>query len=135
MAEQTPEPFATGRIDVGNGHVLYYEQVGAREGAPVVYLHGGPGSGCTPGTRRYFDLKRHRAVLFDQQAAGRSTPRASDEGVHWASIDIHHHLDDIEQLREHLRVEQWIAFGISWGSVLGAAYAERHPERVHNRRP
>jgi proline iminopeptidase len=130
MAEQAPEPFATGRLDVGDGHVLYYEQVGAREGTPVVYLHGGPGAGCTPGARRYFDLQRHRAVLFDQRAAGRSTPHASEEGAHWASIDMARHIGDIEQLREHLGIERWIVFGISWGSVLGAVYAERHPERV-----
>jgi proline iminopeptidase len=130
MAGQTLEPFATGRLDVGDGHVLYYEQVGAPERTPVVYLHGGPGSGCTPGARRNFDPQRHRAVLFDQRAAGRSTPHASGEGVHWASIDMSHHVGDIEQLREHLGIERWIVFGLSWGSVLGATYAERHPDRV-----
>ena len=130
MDEQIPEPFMTGRLDVGDGHVLYYEQVGSPAGTPVVYLHGGPGSGCSPGARGNFDPQRHRAVLFDQRAAGRSTPHASDDGVHWASIDMDHHVSDIEQLREHLRIDRWIVFGISWGSVLGATYAERNPERV-----
>jgi proline iminopeptidase len=130
MSESAPEPFATGHLDVGDGHVLYYEQAGAREGTPVIYLHGGPGSGCMDRWRRYVDLRRHRAVLFDQRAAGRSTPHASEEGVDWASIDMSHHIADIEQLREHLAIEGWIVFGGSWGSVLGAAYAERHPERV-----
>ena len=130
MSPAPPEPFATGRLDVGDGHVLYYEQVGNPVGTPIVFLHGGPGSGCTPADRRNFDLGRHHAVLFDQRAAGRSTPHASDEGVHWASIDMDHHVADIEQLREHLGIEQWIVFGISWGSVLGATYAERHPDRV-----
>jgi len=130
MAEQTPEPFAAGRLDVGDGHVLYYEQVGAPEGTPVVYLHGGPGSGCTPSARRYFDPERHRVGLFDQRAAGRSTPHASDEGVNWASIDMDHHVADIERLREHLAIERWVVFGLSWGSVLAATYAERHPKRV-----
>jgi proline iminopeptidase len=125
-----PEPFATGRLDVGDGHVLYFEQVGDPEGTPVVYVHGGPGSGCTPGARWNFDLQRHRAVLFDQRAAGRSTPHASEDDVHWASIDMAHHVADIERLREHLGIDRWIVFGISWGSVLGATYAERHPERV-----
>lgn len=125
-----PKPFDTGRLDVGDGHVLYFEQVGAPEGMPVVYLHGGPGSGCTPGARRSFDLRRHRAVLYDQRGAGRSIPHASGDGVHWASIDMDHHIADIERLREHLGIERWIVFGISWGSVLGATYAERHPERV-----
>ena len=130
MTEQLPEPFATGLLDVGDGHVLYYEQVGVPEGAPILYLHGGPGTGCTPRARRYFDLQRHRAVLFDQRAAGRSTPHASDDGVHWESIDMDHHLCDIELLRDHLGIERWVVFGISWGSVLGATYAEHHPERV-----
>lgn len=130
MAEPIPEPFATGRLDVGDGHVLYYEQVGSAEGTPVVHLHGGPGAGCTPGGRRFFDPRRHRAVLFDQRSAGRSTPHASEESVDWASIDMDHHVGDIERLREHLGIERWIVFGVSWGSVLGATYAERHPERV-----
>ena len=130
MASPAPEPFATGRLEVGDGHVLYYEEIGSPEGTPVVYLHGGPGSGCTPGARANFDPERHRAVLFDQRAAGRSTPHASEEGVHWASVDLVHHIADIEQLREHLGIERWMVFGLSWGSVLGATYAERHRDRV-----
>jgi proline iminopeptidase len=124
------EPFDVGFLDVGHGHVLYYEQVGRPDGTPVVYLHGGPGSGCTPGARRNFDVSRHRGILFDQRAAGRSTPYAADEGVHWASMDMDHHVGDIERLRRHLGVDRWIVTGGSWGSVLGIAYAERHPERV-----
>lgn len=132
MLTQRPpaEPFDAGFLDVGDGHVLAYEQVGRRDGTPVVYLHGGPGSGCTPGARANFDPTRHRAVLFDQRASGRSTPYASDDDVHWASIDMDHHVRDIEQLREHLGIDAWIVFGLSWGSVLGITYAERHPEGV-----
>ena len=70
------------------------------------------------------------AVLFDQRAAGRSTPHASGNDVDWTSIDMDHHVRDIEQLREHLGIDRWIVFGLSWGSVLGLTYAERHPERV-----
>jgi proline iminopeptidase len=130
VSEPHPEPFATDRLDVGDGHVLHVEQLGNPQGMPVVYLHGGPGTGCTPGARRYFDTQRHRAVMFDQRAAGQSTPQASEEGVHWASIDMDHHVADIERLRQHLGIERWVVFGISWGSVLGATYAERHPDRV-----
>jgi proline iminopeptidase len=130
MPDEVPEPFDTGRLDVGDGHVLYYEQVGHPDGAPVVYLHGGPGSGFTPGARGNFDARRHRAVLFDQRAAGHSTPYAADQRVHWGSIDMDHHVHDIEQLREHLGITRWIVFGLSWGSVLALTYAERHPERV-----
>ena len=75
-------------------------------------------------------MHRHRAVLFDQRSAGRSTPHASDEAVHWDSIDMDHHVDDIERLRHHLGIERWIVFGLSWGSVLAMTYAERHPARV-----
>jgi len=130
MPSQPPEPYDSGMLDVGDGNVLYFEQVGNAAGTPVVYLHGGPGSGCTPGSRSSFDAVLHRAVLFDQRAAGRSTPHASEEGVPWETIDIDHHVGDIERLREHLGVDRWIVFGVSWGSVLGATYAERHPDRV-----
>lgn len=130
MPKELPEPFDSGRLDVGDGHVLSYEQVGHTDGAPIVYLHGGPGSGYTPGARGNFDERRHRAVLFDQRASGHSTPYAADDGVQWASIDMDHHVRDIELLREHLGIERWIVFGLSWGSVLGLTYAERHPERV-----
>ncbi len=130
MAGPTAEPFSTGRLDVGDGHVLHYEQVGRVEGTPVVYLHGGPGSGCTPGARHLFDRQHHRAVLFDQRAAGRSTPYAAADDVHWASVDMDHHVADIERLRQHLGIDRWIVCGMSWGSVLGLTYAERHPERV-----
>ena len=130
MPSQPPPPFASGTLDVGDGHVIYYEEVGSPAGTPIVYVHGGPGTGCTAGTRENFDVRRHRAVLFDQRAAGRSTPHASEEGVSWESIDMDHHVADIEHLREHLNIQQWIVFGTSWGSVLGATYAERHPDRV-----
>src|SRR6476646_9941483 len=117
-------------LDVGSGHTLYFEEIGDPRGTPVVYLHGGPGSGCTPGARANFDPQRHRAVLFDQRSAGRSTPHASEPHVDWSTIDMDHHLADIEQLREHLGIDRWIVFGLSWGSVLGATYAERHPDRT-----
>ena len=129
-SHRAPEPFASGRLPVGNGHVLHWEQFGAADGVPVVYLHGGPGSGCTSGIRRAFDPSVHRAVLFDQRSAGRSTPHASEGDVDWSSIDMDHHLSDIEALRDHLGIDRWIVFGVSWGSVLGATYAERHPDRV-----
>ena len=130
MTDALPVPFARGRLDVGDGHVLYFEQVGNPGGVPVLHLHGGPGSGCTPETRQHVDPRRHRAVLFDQRAAGRSTPHASEDAVDWASIDMAHHVADIEQLRRHLDIDTWVVFGRSWGSVLGLTYAERHPERV-----
>lgn len=125
-----PQPYATGLLDVGDGHHLYYEEVGTRDGKPAVYLHGGPGSGTTVNQRSNFDPDRYRPVLFDQRAAGRSTPHASEEGVHWASITMDRHIADLEQLRRHLGIDRWLVFGVSWGSVLGATYAERHPDVV-----
>jgi proline iminopeptidase len=124
------EPFDSGWLDVGDGHRLFYEQLGAEAGIPIVYLHGGPGSGCALSARRLFDPRRHRAVLFDQRAAGRSTPAASTANVHWSSIDMDHHIADIERLRDHLGLDRWAVTGASWGSVLALTYAERHPHRV-----
>ncbi|MEY2397276.1 MAG: proline iminopeptidase [Actinomycetota bacterium] len=130
MPSSALEPFDQGGLEVGDGHVLYYEQLGNPHGSPAVYLHGGPGSGATARARRDFDPELHRAVLFDQRSSGRSTPHASEENVAWSAIDMDHHVADIEALRVHLGIDSWIVFGVSWGTVLGATYAERHPDRV-----
>lgn len=118
-------PFAEHRLAVGAGHVLHIEECGRPDGLPVVFLHGGPGSGCTPAHRRFFDPARFRAVLFDQRGAHRSSPQG---GRRANTTD--HLVADIERVREALGIEAWIVFGGSWGSLLGLAYAQQHPERV-----
>lgn len=119
------EPYEHGWLDVGDGHRVYWELCGNPKGKPVVFLHGGPGGGCSPNQRRQFDPKRYRILLFDQRGCGRSTPYASLEAnTTW------HLVADIERLREMLGVERWMVFGGSWGSTLALAYAETHPERV-----
>jgi proline iminopeptidase len=120
------EPYRSGRLDVGDGHVLYWEQCGNPEGKPAVMLHGGPGAGCSPDHRRQFDPERYNVTLFDQRGCGRSTPFASLEAnTTW------HLVADIERLRtEVARVDEWLVFGGSWGSTLSLCYAQAHPERV-----
>ena len=124
------EPHDHGMLDVGDGHRVYWEVCGNPAGKPAVVLHGGPGSGCTSGWRRWFDPDAYRVVLFDQRGCGRSTPHASDAAADLATNTTHHLLADIERLRDHVGIERWLVFGGSWGSTLGLAYAERHPERV-----
>lgn len=124
------QPDDHGRLDVGDGHRLYWETCGEPAGRPAVVLHGGPGSGCTPGARRFFDPAAYRIVLLDQRGAGRSTPHASEPGPHLATNTTWHLVADLERLREHLAIDRWLLFGGSWGSTLALAYAERHPERV-----
>ena len=124
------EPFETGMLDVGDGQSLHWETCGDPAGRPALVLHGGPGSGCTPGVRRFFDPAAFRTVLFDQRNCGRSLPNASDPAVSLAANTTAHQLADIEALRRHLGIERWLVFGSSWGSVLGLAYAQRYPERV-----
>ena len=126
------EPYDTFMLPVGDGHELYVEQSGNPDGKPVIFVHGGPGSGTSPRQRRVFDPERYRIVLFDQRMAGRSTPHASttvDPGV-WATNTTWHLVADMERIREHLGIERWQVFGGSWGSCLSLAYAEAHPERV-----
>lgn len=115
------EPYANGMLDVGDGHRMYFEQCGAPGGVPVVFLHGGPGSGCVARHRRFFDPARYRIVLFDQRGCGRSTPRG--ELKHNTTA---HLVADIERLRAHLGIERWLVFGGSWGSSLGLAYCAAH---------
>lgn len=132
MAQTYPEvePYETGLLEVGDGHVLYWETVGEPGGIPAVYLHGGPGSGSTPGGRRKFDPNAYRAVLFDQRGCGRSRPLASGAGSDLSTNTTDHLVTDIERLREHLGIERWVVLGLSWGVTLGLVYAQRHPERV-----
>lgn len=119
------EPRRTGRLEVSDGHSLYWEESGRADGAPVVFLHGGPGAGSAPIHRQFFDPAHYRIVIFDQRGAGRSTPAASVVANTTA-----HLVDDIERLREHLAIQRWVVFGGSWGSTLGLAYAQAFPERV-----
>jgi proline iminopeptidase len=124
------EPYATGMLDVGDGHSLYWETCGNPEGKPAVMLHGGPGAGCTPGMRRAFDPDRYRVVLFDQRNSGRSTPYAGDPEVDLSANTTPHLVADLERLREHLGIDRWLVWGGSWGTTLAFAYAEAFPERV-----
>ncbi len=117
------EPYESGMFPVGDGHELYYELCGNPKGKPVVFLHGGPGSGSGPEHRRFFDPKRYRILVFDQRGAGRSTPTASI-----GNNTTQHLIHDIEKLREMLGVTRWVVFGGSWGSTLALAYAAAHPE-------
>jgi proline iminopeptidase len=119
------EPYRSGRLEVGDGHSLYWEQSGNPDGLPAVFLHGGPGAGSSPAHRRQFDPKCWNVLLFDQRGCGRSTPHASLEAnTTWDLVA------DIEWLRELAGVEKWLVFGGSWGSTLALAYAQAHPERV-----
>ena len=119
------DPFDQRMLNVGDGHRIYVEQCGNPEGVPVVVLHGGPGGGCSPAMRRYFDPAHYRIVLFDQRGCGRSRPHASVEAnTTW------HLVRDIELIRETLGIENWVVFGGSWGATLGLIYAQSHPTRV-----
>ncbi len=124
------EPHQYGMLDVGDGNEIYWEVCGNPRGKSAVVLHGGPGSGCTVEMRRYFDPVSYRIVLFDQRNCGRSKPHASDRNLDLSRNTTQHLIADIETLREHLKIERWLVFGGSWGSTLGLAYAEAHPDRV-----
>jgi proline iminopeptidase len=127
MPELYPDilPYAVHRLAVDDRHALYVEECGTAKGIPALFLHGGPGAGCEPYHRRFFDPTRYRVVLFDQRGAGRSIPHADlSDNTTW------HLVDDIERIRELLGIERWLVFGGSWGSTLALAYAQTHPERV-----
>jgi proline iminopeptidase len=117
------EPYHQGRLKVSELHTLYFEESGNPQGKPIVALHGGPGGGSIPQYRQYFNPEKWRIVLFDQRGCGKSTPHAElEDNTTWDLVS------DIEKLRVHLGISQWVVFGGSWGSTLALAYSETHPE-------
>ncbi|MBO9625088.1 MAG: prolyl aminopeptidase [Microbacterium sp.] len=124
------EPYETGELLVGDGHRMYWEVSGNPDGKPVVFLHGGPGSGTSPWQRRFFDPERYRIVLLDQRGCGRSTPHAGEPDADLRFVTTAHLIADIELLRRNLGIEKWQVFGGSWGSALALAYAQAHPDAV-----
>lgn len=119
------KPFNQHKIEVDSLHKLYVEECGDPEGLPVLFVHGGPGAGCTADDRRFFDPMRYRIILFDQRGCGRSKPHGSLE-----SNDTQSLIRDMETIREYLGVQRWILFGGSWGSTLSLLYAQKFAERV-----
>jgi proline iminopeptidase len=124
------EPYDQGLLDVGDGNRVYWEVCGNPYGKPVVFLHGGPGGGCTPAHRRLFDPNAYRIILLDQRGCGRSVPHASAPDADLSTNTTWHLVADLEKLRDHLGIDRWQVFGGSWGSALALAYAETHPSRV-----
>ncbi len=119
------EPYERTHIDVGDGHTVYVEQSGKRNGMPVLFVHGGPGGGTGPVQRRFFDPAKYRIILFDQRGCGRSRPHASlDHNT------THHLIADMEVIRRAFGIDRWMLFGGSWGSTLALLYAQAYPERV-----
>jgi proline iminopeptidase len=119
------EPYRTGHLRVSPLHEIYFEECGNPRGKPAVFVHGGPGAGADARSRRFFDPRRYRIVVFDQRGCGRSRPHASlVVNTTW------HLVADMDRLREHLDIDRWLVFGGSWGSTLALAYPQKHPRRV-----
>ena len=126
------EPYDSGLLDVGDGHKMYYEQSGNKEGVPCVFLHGGPGAGCDARSRTFFDPAFYRIICLDQRGSGRSVPNASDDlKGSLVGQTTQKLVDDIELLRTHIGIEKWgLVLGGSWGATLALAYAQTYPAQV-----
>ena len=134
------KPTEFGHLELPHGQKIYWEALGSKAGEPIVMLHGGPGAGCSPMSRRFFDLKKYRVILWDQRGCGRSAlpqEHLSDQELKTARREMLKHLSfdnmilDMEALRAHLKIERWSVFGGSWGTTLALGYAQRFPERVN----
>lgn len=123
------EPYDRGLLDAGDGNAIYWESCGDPSGKAAVYLHGGPGSGCGPGARRFFDPQTYRIVLFDQRGCGRSRPLLTNREQIQTNT-TQHLISDLELLRKHLSIDRWTMLGGSWGTTLALAYAQEYPQRV-----
>lgn len=119
------KPNQSFHLDVGDGHSLYVEESGSKDGVPLIYLHGGPGAGCDPVHRRYSDPEKYRIILFDQRGCARSKPHGCVENNTTQAL-----IGDLEKIREELKIDKWVLMGGSWGATLALAYAQEYPERV-----
>lgn len=119
------EPFQKGYLNVSDIHEIYYELCGNPDGIPVFVIHGGPGGGCNPYMRRFFNPDKYLIVLHDQRGCGRSRPINELKDNTTNAL-----IGDIEQLRLHLNLEKMVLFGGSWGSTLSLAYAEEYPDNI-----
>ncbi|MBU2965131.1 prolyl aminopeptidase [Amphritea sp. 2_MG-2023] len=119
------KPYKQHQLAVDDLHTLYIEESGNAQGIPVLFIHGGPGGGTSGTHRKFFDPEKYRIILFDQRGCGQSTPHAELTGNTTQNL-----ISDIEQIRQHLNIDQWLLFGGSWGSTLSLLYAESYPERV-----
>jgi len=119
------KPYARHLVEVDDLHQIYVDESGSPDGIPVVFVHGGPGSGCEYDSRCFFNPAKYRIILFDQRGSGRSKPHAEVK-----NNTTPHLIDDMEQVRQFLKIDQWMLFGGGWGSMLSVAYAEVHPEQV-----
>ncbi len=124
------DPNRSGHLDVGDGHRIYWEEAGNPHGKPALFLHGGPGTGCSSNAHRMFNPALYRSIVFDQRNCGRSTPHASTAAIDLSTNTTENLLGDMERLRVALGVDRWLLFGGSWGATLALAYAQRHIERV-----
>jgi len=109
-------------LDVGDQHKIYIEQSGDPDGIPVLYLHGGPGGGSSENHRRYFNPEKYRIIIFDQRGCGKSQPSPTIENN--TSEDL---INDIEKIRQHLKIDKWLIAGGSWGTTLALLYAISNP--------
>lgn len=117
--------FNSEHLAVGEGHRLYLEQSGTAGAIPVVVVHGGPGVGCSEQQRRFFDPERYHIILYDQRGAGHSEPHAETRANTSAEL-----VEDLERIRKHLHIDEWVLFGGSWGSTLALLYAQRYPRHT-----
>ena len=127
LKELYPEikEFDSFMLETNSSHRVYVEQAGNESGIPILFLHGGPGSGCNENHRRYFNPKKYRIILFDQRGCNRSTPNGCENNNTTADI-----LSDIEAIRKKLNIEKWVLFGGSWGATLALLYAECYPKNI-----
>jgi proline iminopeptidase len=120
----------SGFLSVDDTHEIYWEESGNPKGKPALYLHGGPGSGSSPGYRKHFDPEKYRIISLDQRGCGKSKPLVTSEGYDLSSNNTTALIEDIEKLRSFLNVKKWLLLGVSWGTTLALRYAQAHPENI-----
>ncbi len=112
---------------ISNNNVkLSYKTFG--KGKPLLIINGGPGMNSEGFSQIAEELSNfnYQTITYDQRGTGKSTL----ENPNSENITMDLMVIDMENLRKHLNLEKWTILGHSFGGIMAAYYATKHPDRI-----
>ncbi|MBL7764011.1 MAG: alpha/beta hydrolase [Chitinophagaceae bacterium] len=112
-------------VDGSNNTKLHVQEFG--NGNPVIILAGGPGLNAGYMEAVWKELSsKYRCIVLDQRGTGKSTLASVDS----VTVNMENYVNDLEALRNYLKLDRLTLIGHSWGGMLSLHYAAMHPEKT-----